>query len=132
MRGRPGDRGRPCATMIRATVLVATDRTGNRPPSLDAARNLRKLGLMPRLNQGHVIERPWSDGKTISYGAKVRAYGRYEKVTFGTNKQGWNRTRAEARTKRIIQQIERGTWVATAPRAARTVSSRRCRRSAFG
>ena len=97
--------------MIRATVLVATDRTGNRPPSLDAARNLKENRLMPRLNQGHVIERPWSDGKTISYGAKVRAYGRYEKVTFGTNKQGWNRTRAELETERIIQQIERGTWV---------------------
>ncbi len=66
---------------------------------------------MPRPTQGHVIERPWSDGKTVSYGAKVRAYGRYEKVTFGTNKQGWNRTRAELETERIIQQIERGTWV---------------------
>jgi hypothetical protein len=66
---------------------------------------------MPRPTQGHVIERPWSDGKTLSYGAKVRAYGHYEKVTFGTNKQGWNRTRAELETERIIQQIERETWV---------------------
>ena len=41
----------------------------------------------------------------------MRAYGRYEKVTFGTNKQGWNRTRAELETERITQQIERGTWV---------------------
>ena len=41
----------------------------------------------------------------------MRAYGRYEKVTFGTNKQGWNRTRAELETERIVQQIERGTWV---------------------
>jgi len=66
---------------------------------------------MPRPTQGHVVERPWADGKTISYGAQVRAYGRYEKVTFGTNKQGWNRTRAELETERIMQQIERGTWV---------------------
>ena len=66
---------------------------------------------MPRPTQGHVVERPWADRETISYGAKVRAYGRYEKVTFGTNKQGWNRTRAELETERIIQQIERGTWV---------------------
>ena len=66
---------------------------------------------MPRPTQGHVVERPWADGKTVSYGAKVRAYGRYEKVTFGTNKQGWNRTRAELETERLIQQIERGTWV---------------------
>jgi hypothetical protein len=50
-------------------------------------------------------------GETVSYGAQVRAYGRYEKVTFGTNKQGWNRTRAELETERIAQQIDRGTWV---------------------
>jgi hypothetical protein len=37
---------------------------------------------MPRPTQGHVVERVWADGKTISYGVKVRAYGRYEKVTF--------------------------------------------------
>ena len=41
---------------------------------------------MARQSLGHVIERPWSDGQTVSYGAQVRAYGRYEKVTFGTNK----------------------------------------------
>ena len=50
---------------------------------------------MPPLERGHVIERRWSDGKTISYGAQVRSYGRHEKVTFGTNKQGWNRTRRD-------------------------------------
>lgn len=66
---------------------------------------------MPRPTVGHVVERPWADGATVSFGAKVRAYGRYEKVTFGTNKQGWNRTRAELETERIVQQIERGTWV---------------------
>jgi integrase len=58
-----------------------------------------------------VIERQWSDGETVSYGAKVRAYGRYEWVTFGTNDQGWNRIRAELETERITQHIERGTWV---------------------
>ncbi|MGZ4255338.1 MAG: tyrosine-type recombinase/integrase [Solirubrobacteraceae bacterium] len=66
---------------------------------------------MPRPTQGHVVERPWAAGQTISYGAQVRAYGRYEWVTFGTNKQGWNRTRAELETERIMQQIERGLWV---------------------
>ena len=66
---------------------------------------------MPRPTQGHVVERPWADGETISYGTQVRAYGRYEWMTFGTNKQGWNRTRAELETERIMQQIERGTWV---------------------
>ena len=66
---------------------------------------------MPRQTRGHLFERSWSDGVTVSYGAKVRAYGRYEWVTFGTNKQGWNGTRAELETERILQQIERGTWV---------------------
>ena len=66
---------------------------------------------MPRPTQGHVVERPWADGETISYGAQVRAYGRYEWMTSGTNEQGWNRTRAELETERIMQQIERGTWV---------------------
>jgi hypothetical protein len=66
---------------------------------------------MPRPTQGYVVERAWSDGATVSYGARVRAYGRYERVTFDTNREGWNRTRAELETERIIQQIERGTWV---------------------
>ncbi len=66
---------------------------------------------MARQTLGHVLERPWADGVTVSYGAQVRAYGRYEKVTFGTNKQGWNRTRAELEIERIVQQIERRTWV---------------------
>ena len=66
---------------------------------------------MPRPTTGHVFEKPWADGQTISYGARVRAYGRYERVTFGTNKQGWNRLRAELETEKIQQQIERETWV---------------------
>ena len=67
--------------------------------------------LMPRPKTGSVFEKPWADGETISHGAYVYAYGRREKVTFGTNKQGWNRTRAELETEKILQQIERGTWV---------------------
>lgn len=67
--------------------------------------------LMARPGRGHVFERPWSDGETVTYGIQVRAYGRYEWVTFGTNKQGWNRIRAEFEAERIAQQIERGLWV---------------------
>jgi integrase len=66
---------------------------------------------MARKNTGSVFEKVWSDGTTISYGAYVRAYGRREKVTFGTNKQGWNTRRAELEAERMVQQIERGTWV---------------------
>ncbi len=79
--------------------------------NVHAVEDAREGSLMPRATRGHVIEREWSDGETVSYGARVRAYGRYEWVTFGANKQGWNRTRAELETERIIQQIGRGTWV---------------------
>ncbi len=78
---------------------------------LHAAAASRETRLMPRPNTGQVFEKRWADGETVSYGARVRAYGRREKVTFGTNKQGWNRTRAELETEKILQQIERGTWV---------------------
>ena len=87
---------------------------------------------MPRPTQGHVVERPWADGTTISYGARVRAYGRYEKVTFGTNKEGWNRTRAELETERIVQQLERGLGFRRGSSRRTTASSRRCPRSACG
>jgi hypothetical protein len=69
------------------------------------------MTAMTRISGGHVFERAWSDGETISYGAQLRAYGRYEWVKFGTNKQGWNRIRAQLETERTLQQIERGTWV---------------------
>jgi integrase len=66
---------------------------------------------MARPTSGYVFEKPWADGETVSYGARIRAYGRYERVTFGTNRQGWNRQRAELETEKIRQQIERSTWV---------------------
>jgi len=66
---------------------------------------------MARKSSGSVFEKAWADGTTISYGAYVSAYGRREKVTFATNKQGWNTRRAELEAERIVQQIERGTWV---------------------
>jgi hypothetical protein len=93
------------------SVAVVRGKTHERRIFVDAAQEFQERSLMPRPTVGHVVQRPWADGATISFGAKVRAYGRYEKVTFGTNKQGWNRTRAELETERIVQQIERGTWV---------------------
>jgi len=77
----------------------------------DAARGYEEGRLMARQAGGHVFERLWVDGETVSFVAKVRAYGRYETVTLGTNKQGWNRIRAELEAEKIVQQIERGTWV---------------------
>jgi hypothetical protein len=66
---------------------------------------------MPRPLTGQIIEKPWADGDTTSYLVRVYAYGRRERVTLGTNTQGWNQQRAELELERIVQQIERGTWV---------------------
>ena len=66
---------------------------------------------MGRPNSGEVTERPWKDGKTITFGARLYAYGSRHRLVFGTNTQGWNRTRADIELESILQQVERGTWV---------------------
>lgn len=66
---------------------------------------------MPQTGRGEITEKPWSDGETVAYGARLYAYGRRQKVTFGTNKQGWNRRRAELELEKIRQRVERGVWV---------------------
>lgn len=65
---------------------------------------------MGRPNRGEVTERPWKDGKTVTFGARLYAYGRRHRLVFGTNRQGWNRTRAEIELEDILQRVERGTW----------------------
>lgn len=102
-----------------STGRVVLSRPRAIPPGPAAVDSVRRTdgpqlvtsALMARKNTGSVFEKAWSDGTTISYGAYVRAYGRREKVTFGTNDQGWNTRRAEIEAERIVQQIERGTWV---------------------
>jgi hypothetical protein len=66
---------------------------------------------MPRPNTGQVLEHLWKDGETITYMARVHAYGLRERVTLGTSTAGWNRVRAEVELEKILQQVERGTWV---------------------
>src|SRR5271167_1673370 len=66
---------------------------------------------MARPTSGQVTERPWADGKTITFGVRLHAYGRRHRLVFGTNSQGWNRTRAEIELESILQQLLRGTWV---------------------
>ena len=65
---------------------------------------------MARPLTGSIDSHLCKDG-SISYRARVRAYGRAEKVTLGNSKQGWNEMRAELELEKIIQQVERGTWV---------------------
>jgi integrase-like protein len=90
---------------------AARHHSRNRTHLPEVRRDLDGRYLMPRPRTGSVFDKPWADGETVSFGAWVYAYGRREKVTFGTDKQGWNRPRGELETEKILQQIERGTWV---------------------
>ena len=66
---------------------------------------------MARPSGGEVTEWRWKDGTTITIGARIYAYGERHRVVFGTNTQGWNRTRAEIEIESILQRVMRGTWV---------------------
>jgi hypothetical protein len=59
-------------------------------------------------NRGEVTEHLWKDGTTVSYGVRVRAYGKRYRLPLGDSRQGWNRTHAEIELERIEQQIQRG------------------------
>jgi integrase len=65
---------------------------------------------MARPTRGEVTKWAWKDGTTITFGARIYAYGERHRVVFGTNTQGWNRTRAEIEIESIVQQVLRGTW----------------------
>ena len=81
---------------------------------------------MPRPNAGQVTERAWKNGLTVAFGARLYAYGRRHRLVFGTNVQGWNRTRAEIELEDIQQQVDRGTWVP--PQRKTTVKGARATR----
>jgi integrase len=76
---------------------------------------------MGRPSSGQITERKWKDGRTITFGARLSAYQRRHRLVFGTNLQGWNRTRAEIELEGILQKVERGTWV---PPAKKTTVKR--------
>jgi integrase len=65
---------------------------------------------MPRPPTGMIETLPWNDGKTVTYRARVRAYGRQWRVHFGTNHQGWNEARAQVEIDAILDKVRRGTW----------------------
>jgi integrase len=73
---------------------------------------------MARPNSGEVTEHPWKDGDTITFGARLYAYGRRHRLVFGTNAQGWNDVRAEIELEDILQQVERGTWMSPQKRTS--------------
>jgi hypothetical protein len=89
----------------------ASRRTPGGQADVSALDSVQRAQLMPRPNSGQVLEHVWKDGTTITYMARVHAYGLRERVTLGTSVTGWNRVRAEVELEKILQQIERGTWV---------------------
>ncbi len=79
---------------------------------------------MSRPRTGQVTEWRWEDDRTITYGARLRAYGRRYRLVFGTNRQGWNRIRAEIEVEQILQQAQRGVWTPPTGRTSVTHSRR--------
>ena len=43
--------------------------------------------------------------KTVTFGARLYAYGRRHRLVFGTNSQGWNQTRAQIELESVLQQV---------------------------
>lgn len=65
---------------------------------------------MPRPPNGSIETHTWHDGRTVTYRARVRAYGRQWRVHFGTNLEGWNHERARVELDTIMDRVRRGTW----------------------
>ena len=65
---------------------------------------------MPRSPTGAVETHRWEDRRTVTFRARVRAYGRQWRITFGTNHEGWNEDRARVELDIILEKIKRGTW----------------------
>ena len=72
---------------------------------------------MPRQATGTVETHQWRDGRTVTFRARFRAYGRRWRIDFGTNHAGWNEERARVELERIMGQVERGTWEPPSPAA---------------
>ena len=104
-------RGARLAPILIGQRVGASRRTPGGQADVSAPDSVQRAQLMPRPNSGQVLEHVWKDGTTITYMARVHAYGLRERVTLGTSVAGWNRVRAEVELEKILQQIERGTWV---------------------
>lgn len=72
---------------------------------------------MPRQATGSIETHKWRDGRTVTFRARFRAYGRRWRIDFGTNHGGWNEERARVELERIMGQVARGTWEPPAPEA---------------
>ena len=81
-----------------------------------AAETLETLEVaMGRPATGEIRERRRKDG-SIFYSARVRADGRRHTVQFGTDREGWSRSRVEAELEDIRTKIKLGFWEPPAER----------------
>lgn len=74
--------------------------------------------FMPRPATGSIESHPWKDGRTVSFRARVRGYGRRWRIDFGTNHEGWSKERARVELETILAKVERRTWEPPAQRMA--------------
>lgn len=68
------------------------------------------VARVPRAANGSVESHRWQDGKTVTFRARVRAYGRQWRVALGTNHEGWSTERARVELDAILEKVRRGTW----------------------
>ncbi len=64
---------------------------------------------MEKRVHGQIRTHERRDGK-ITYSLRVRAYGRREVVTLGTDADGWTLRKAERRLEQILAEIQVGLW----------------------
>ena len=75
---------------------------------------------MPPRASGTIVERTRSDGVTTVYSIRFPALGRKRQVTLGTSAQGWSHQRAKLELRRIMREVEEGTWQPPASTRAAT------------
>lgn len=68
------------------------------------------LADVARPSSGVIETHVWKDGRTVTFRARVRAYGQQWRIAFGTNHEGWSEERARVELDAILEKIKRGTW----------------------
>jgi len=64
---------------------------------------------MEKRPRGQIRTHERKDGLT-TYSLRVRAYGRREIVTLGTDADGWTMRKAERKLEHVLAQIQVGVW----------------------
>ena len=64
---------------------------------------------MEKRSHGQIRTHDRKDGLT-TYSLRVRAYGRREVVTLGTDADGWTMHKAERKLEQVLAEIQVGVW----------------------